>query len=489
MSGGSLSIALSGLNAAQTGLDTVSENISNANTPGYLKETASLSNQQTPGDAIGNGVTVTEVVQSSNSFNRQLELSANGAQSYANQIQSLLTSAQASFNEPSSNGIAEQMNTLYNNFSALADTPTQASNYTQVVASAQNVATSINQAAANLSAVYNQASSSASTMVETINSQLQQVATLNTQLASTSLTPGASNTLVDQQNQVIDKLASEIGVTSIPGTAGQTTLLIGGVSLVQGGQVSAIKLSTQSQTSPPSTSGLNSVVLESSPQTTVPVTGGTLGATLQVMNTNLPKYGVYLNTLATNLANQVNYQLAQGQASSSSSSAGTGIPLFVNALANTPGSSSNTPSTGTPPPYNAATLGVNQAIVKTPTLIAASGSPYAAGDGSNAQAIANQQAVPTITALKGVYGTAPQAATAGWASSVANVGLDVQSAAANASNATNTYNQAYTAEKSVSGVAVNSQLVNLVNYQQVYQAAAKVISTVAATLQSLIQDV
>ncbi|MHB1734776.1 MAG: flagellar basal body rod C-terminal domain-containing protein, partial [Ferrimicrobium acidiphilum] len=82
-----------------------------------------------------------------------------------------------------------------------------------------------------------------------------------------------------------------------------------------------------------------------------------------------------------------------------------------------------------------------------------------------------------------------QAAIAGWASSVANVGLDVQSATANASNATNTYNQAYTAEKSVSGVAVNSQLVNLVNYQQVYQAAAKVISTVAATLQSLIQDV
>jgi len=36
---------------------------------------------------------------------------------------------------------------------------------------------------------------------------------------------------------------------------------------------------------------------------------------------------------------------------------------------------------------------------------------------------------------------------------------------------------------------VNSQLVNLVNYQQMYQASAKVISTVAATLQSLIQDV
>jgi len=486
MSGGSLSIALSGLNAAQTGLDTVSENISNANTPGYLNETASLANQQTPGDAIGNGVTVTGVIQSTNSFNRQLELSANGAQSYANQIQSLLTSAQASFNEPSSNGIAEQMNTLYNNFSALADTPTQAANYSQVVASAQNVATSINQAAANLSATYNQASSSASTMVETINSQLQQVASINTQLASTSLTPGASNTLVDQQNQVIDKLASEIGVTSIPGTAGQTTLLIGGVALVQGGQVSTIKLSTQSQTSSSlSTPGLNSIVLESSPQTNVPVTGGTLGATLQVMNTNLPKYAGYLNKLATELATQVNDQLNAGKTSS-----GSGSPLFVNNASSKTSSGSGSPlfvntASGT---YNAATLGVNQAIVKTPTLIAASGSPYAAGDGSNAQAIANQQTEQTVT-VAGVPVSFPQAATAGWASSVANVGLDVQSATANASNATNTYNQAYTAEKSVSGVAVNSQLVNLVNYQQVYQAAAKVISTVAATLQSLIQDV
>jgi flagellar hook-associated protein 1 FlgK len=481
MSGGALSIALSGLNAAQTGLDTVSENISNANTPGYLNETTSLVNQQTPGSAIGNGVSVAGVIQSSNSFNRQLELSANGAQSYSSQIQSLLTSAQASFNEPSSSGIAEQMNTLYNNFSALADTPSQAANYSQVVASAQNVATGINQAASNLSAVYSQASSSASTMVKTINSQLQQVASINTELASTSLTPGASNTLVDQQNQVIDKLASEIGVTSIPGNSGQTTLLIGGVSLVQGGQVSAIKLSTQSQRHPPSKFGLNSIVLESSPKTTVPVTGGTLGATLQTMNTSLPKYGEYLNSLATNLANQVNYQLAQGKTSSGSS----GIPLFVN-TAN--GASSSTPSTGTPPSYSAATLGVNQAIVQTPTLIAASGSPYAAGDGTNAQKISNQQTAQTV-ALAGVSGSSSQAAMAGWSSSVSKVGLDVQTATANASNATSIYNQAYTAEKSVSGVAVNSQMVNLVNYQQVYQASAKVISTVAATLQSLIQDV
>jgi flagellar hook-associated protein 1 FlgK len=452
---GSLSIALSGLDAAQTGLDTVSENISNANTPGYLKETASLVNQQIPGDAIGNGVSVAGVLQSTNSFNRQLELSANGSQSYANQLQSLLTSAQASFNEPSSSGIAEQLNTMYNDFSALADSPTQPASYAQVVASAQNVTTAINQAAQNLTDVYNQASSAAGTLVTTINSQLSEVASINTQLASTSLTPGASNTLVDQQNAVIDQLASELGVTSIPGNAGQTTLLIGGVALVQGGQASSIEFTPS--TNPISTSSRTfaQITLTSS-GTQVPVTSGTLGATLTVLNSKLPTYGGYLNSLATNLANTVNTRLASGY----NAKGVNGPPLFV-------------PSSGP----NAATITVNQAVVNDPSgEIAASSYPDAPGDGSNAQAIANQQ-----TSTTGVI--------ANWATSVANVGLDVQNASALATNATNTYNQAYSAEQSVSGVSVNSQLVNMVNYQQMYQASAKVISTVAATLQSLIQDV
>ncbi|WP_298347031.1 flagellar hook-associated protein FlgK [Ferrimicrobium sp.] len=465
MSGGSLSIALSGLDAAQTGLDTVSENISNANTPGYLKETASFANQQTPGDPIGNGVTVTGILQSSNSFNRQLELSANGSQSYANQMQSLLTSAQASFNEPSSNGIAEQMNTMFNDFSNVADTPSQPAAYLQLQASAQNVATAIHQAAANLTATYNQASTAATTLVGTINSQLQQVASINTQLASTSLTPGASNTLVDQQNQVIDKLASELGVTSIPGHAGQTTLLIGGVALVQGGQASQITFTPGSGLATGSTTGDATVTLASS-GTSVPVSSGTLGATLAALNSNLPKYMNSLNQLASSLVVRVNNSTSNG----GSSTTGLTTPLFGYGQ----GASFSAPTTPTTSAQvNASTFMVNPQFASS---YLASGTSSLAGDGTTFQQIANLQ-------------TATTGPTGEWATSVAQAGLDVQNATANATNATNVYNQAYSAEQSVSGVSVNSQLVNLVNYQQQYQAAAKVISTVAATLQSLIQDV
>jgi flagellar hook-associated protein 1 FlgK len=140
-------------------------------------------------------------------------------------------------------------------------------------------------------------------------------------------------------------------------------------------------------------------------------------------------------------------------------------------------SSATTPSISG---MNASTITVNPAVAANPSgeIAASPSSGYNPGDGSNAQAIANQQTSTTSTGV-----------IANWATSVAQVGLDVQNASALATSATNTYNQAYSAEQSVSGVSVNSQLVNLVNYQQMYQASAKVISTVAATLQSLIQDV
>jgi flagellar hook-associated protein 1 FlgK len=455
MSGGSLSIALSGLNSAQTGLDTVSENISNANTAGYIKETTIFSNQQTPNSPIGDGVT-SAVVQSTNNFSRQLTLSASASKSYANQLQSLLTSAQASFNEPSSSGISEQLNTMYNDFSALSSTPTQSASYDQVVAAAKNVATTINQAAQNLTSVYNQASSNAATLTQTINSQLQQVAALNTQLASTSETPGASNTLIDQQNQIVDQLASELGVTPISGNSGQTTLLVGGVALVQGGHVSQIAFTPSNNPISSSTPTQASVTLTAS-GTHVPVTGGELGATLTMMNSKLPTFGGYLNSLSTTLANQVNTQLANGASATTTS----GDPLFL-------------PSSGGT--INAATISVNPAISSNPQLIAASSKPYSPGNGSNAQTIASQQ-------------TATNGAIAGWASSVSSVGLAVQSASSLTTSATNIYNQAYSASQAVSGVSINTQMVNLVNYQQMYQASAKVISTVAATLQSLIQNV
>ncbi|MGC8481850.1 MAG: flagellar basal body protein, partial [Acidimicrobiales bacterium] len=64
----SYSIALSGLNAAQTGIDTVSQNISNAGTPGYVREQVNQSALIDTSTGAGAGVTVNSISQLSSAF-------------------------------------------------------------------------------------------------------------------------------------------------------------------------------------------------------------------------------------------------------------------------------------------------------------------------------------------------------------------------------------------------------------------------------------
>ena len=58
--------ALSGLQSAQTGLTTVSNNITNVNTPGYAREIVDLSPAVAGG--VGDGVTVDDVRRVTNQY-------------------------------------------------------------------------------------------------------------------------------------------------------------------------------------------------------------------------------------------------------------------------------------------------------------------------------------------------------------------------------------------------------------------------------------
>ncbi len=460
MSGGSLYIALSGLEAQQAALQVVSENVSNANTPGYLAESTNLANLQVAGSPIGSGVTVAGIVQSSSTFAKQMELQASASNSYASQLQSLLSSAQNFFMEPSSSGLSEQMSTMWNSFSSVANDPTQTGPRMQVVANATDVANAINQAATGLTSLFNQTASAIGSQLQTVNQQLSDVATLNQQIAAQSGSQGGANSLIDQRNQLLNQLTSEIGVTVSPAAAGQVNVLSGGIALVQGSQAEQLTY-TAGSGSPPSTPNTASVSLVSS-GTVLPVASGQVGAELTVLNSNLPTYGNYLNQLATSLASQVNQQLAAGESTTTSGTGSqAGIPLFVGA-----GGS----------PINASNIEVNSQIASDPMLIAASGNPYAAADGSNAQAVANLQTQPT----------GPNAL---WSQISGSVGVDVANSQTLATSANSVYQQAYGQEQAVSGVNVNAQLVNMVNYQNAYQAAAKLIGTISQTLQSLIQSV
>src|ERR1700749_4437391 len=98
--GGMMATATTGLAAAQVGLSTTSDNVANANTPGYVRKIvnqSSLVNQGT-----GAGVTVNGIKRVTDAYLESASLTANATSSKADVMSSIFDQAQSLFGDPSS---------------------------------------------------------------------------------------------------------------------------------------------------------------------------------------------------------------------------------------------------------------------------------------------------------------------------------------------------------------------------------------------------
>ncbi len=457
---GSFYIALSGLNAAQTGLDTVSQNIANAATPGYTRERVNQSAMVDQSSGVGQGVLINSVSQVSSGFQNQVLSNATAQNSAAVSLSQVLSSAQNFLNEPSSNGISEQLANFYSSFDGVANSPNQLAPRQQLVANAQTLANTFNTLAQSFNSLYNSTVNSIGSDISAANSQISQLASLNQQIVEAG--PTGSNTLIDQVNQLAGSLSSSLGVSVQPQANGTVNILLGGISLVQGNVAAQLTVSAPSAPPMPASGQVSIGVTNSN--ATVPVSGGSVGGLLQAVNTSLPSYSAQFDSVAQALASQVNSALTAGSSyPGDGTTPAAGTPLFTTST----GSSTVT----------ALNLTVNPSIIADPfTLAAAGATPTGNNDGTNAQAIAE---LATTTTGPG----------ASWASIVGSFGLDTSNAQALVSSTNASLQSATQAQQAVSGVSTNSQLVDLLNYQQGYQAAAKVISTISTSVQSLMQAI
>src|SRR5450432_152577 len=109
--------AASGMIAAQLGLNTVSDNVANLNTPGYVDKVVQLNGQAIAG--VGSGVSASGVALAANQFLQNASLAANASSSQASVISAMLTQAQSFFGDPSSStGYFNLLNQVSSDFGA-----------------------------------------------------------------------------------------------------------------------------------------------------------------------------------------------------------------------------------------------------------------------------------------------------------------------------------------------------------------------------------
>src|ERR1700722_10148215 len=227
-----LSIAASGLDAQQTAMDTISENLTNANTPGYISERAEFT-AELGGDlfGVGDGVRVVGVSQNSDQLLTTNAQQSQGILAQSTALQQILQGAQAAFPEPSSSGISADLSSFWQSWDAISQDPSNPAPRTEVVDMAENLASDFQQAAQQIANLQDNAQASVTSSVSQANTMLQQVATLNGQITAIQGSGTTANALIDQRNQIMNQLATTIGAVGVSEPDGTMDVNVQGVTL------------------------------------------------------------------------------------------------------------------------------------------------------------------------------------------------------------------------------------------------------------------
>jgi flagellar hook-associated protein 1 len=442
-----LSIAASGLDAQQAAMDTISENLTNASTPGYVAESAQLTTSA-GGNVlgVGDGVLVTGVTQNTDGLLATNALQTQGVLSQSTALQQILQGAQSVFPVSTTSGIAPDLSSFWQSWDAISQDPSNPAPRTEVVDAAQNLVSDFQEASQQLSNLQDNAQTQVSTSVTQANSLLKQIASLNGQIGATEGGGTPANSLIDQQNQIMGELASSIGAVAVTQPDGTINVDVGGVTLVQGTWSDTIQTTGGT--------GDMSLVAHAS-GATIPTSSGSVAGQLAAINQYLPAYQSQLDAAANDLSSTVNTQLAAGFTATGAS--GSGYPLFVGS--------------------GAAGISVNSAIVGNPQLIAASDTgtlPDATNDGGNAQAMAELYNSPT--------GPDQQ-----YQSLIQGLGTQVAAVNSQVTAQTSVANAAQDNLQAIEGVNTNDEMVQMLTFQQAYQASAKLVSTVDTMMQALLE--
>jgi flagellar hook-associated protein 1 FlgK len=478
-----LGIAASSVNADMTAIDTLAQNIANAQTPGYIAETANLSSVPGgAGDRVGSGVQVLSITQATNALLSANNWQAQGALSNLSALQESLsaienvfplpTQAAGSTSATSGSGISGLLSSFWSAWDAIAQNPSSLAPRTEAVDGAQGLVTALHQAATQLTQITQHTVTQLTDQLTQVNSLLAQAARLNHSIVAQG-SGAASASLSDQLRAVIDTLSKFAGADVQMQSDGTATISIGGMAVVQGS--TAVTLTVVAQQSTATGSSGYGIELKSTSGTgvVVPVSSGSIAGLLSTVNTYLPAVRKELNGVAQALATKVNSTLKTAFLPTGAPAAGTvSTPtpqhwqMFTNGAGSTTG-------------ITAANITVNKTMEQTPSLIAVSRSstPSAA---KNTGAVAQKMAE---------LGTTPKGPDATYQTLVENIGAATQSVNDQLQAQTAVATQATQALQAVSGVNVTEELTSLLTFQQNYEASAKVLTTVDATVQALLQAV
>ena len=204
--GQALGAAVSGLRVTQSNLALIASNIANAETPGYVRKSASqVANAS--GD-VTIGVRLSSITRELDQYlQRQLRTETSGG-AYASTRADFFQRLQGVLGQP---GDSNALETVFNSFTtalqALSTSPDSSATRYGVLTAAQTLAQHLNGMTADIQGMRSDAELGLTDAVTQANSALKNIADINRQLGLTNVQDATTATLQDQRDYYLDQLS------------------------------------------------------------------------------------------------------------------------------------------------------------------------------------------------------------------------------------------------------------------------------------------
>ena len=532
----SLETAIRAIRAQRQALHTIGHNIANVNTPGFSRQRAVLATTL-PQGSIGTGVKVETIQKIRDAVIDFYIRKENPTLNRWDTKNKILEEIETLFNEPSTTGISNIMNSFWDSWQDLANNPEDGAARANVREQARILCEIFRGLYESLEDYQSNIDREVKANVDEVNSIIQQIAHLNKEIEIVELGGREkANDLRDRRDLLLDDLSKLISFSYKEMRDGTIRVNVYGQLLVDKGKVAEL-------TTEPGENGFLEIKWKDSKERVI-ITNGKLKGLIEVRDELIPEFLESLDNLSSSIMNEVNTLHQKGMGLDGTSKIvgskkltgnlgidgsfeinGVSISVFSmdtldniiikinnmtddpttptgvmasrdgNRLVLTPGGADpqNVCITGDPDNIMLEKLGIlnnffkgsgakdmslSEAIEENLNYIATSlnGAP---GDNSNALAIAQLKEKLTMEGGVSTFG-------AYYNGIIGKLGIEATEANTLKKNQELLLSELENRRQGISGVSLDEELTNIVLFQQAYEAAVHFLRTISDMLDTLV---
>jgi flagellar hook-associated protein 1 FlgK len=465
-----LTIGQSGLSAAKKQMATTAHNISNVNTEGFTRQRAEQQASRpigTGNTVMGTGVDVTKIRRINDELIDKKLVNAQNDQSYHEERSFHLGQIEEIFNETNDEGLNKILNNFFNAFRDLSTQPDNETLKSVVRDKAELVIKDFHRVAERLEDTDASIKNRISMYSEDINSLMDNIKTLNIKVTELEIAGGETGDLRDQRDTAVKKLSEFFELSTSTNERGQYTVNAPGVgALVIGGHAQKIRGGIRNNDQ-----GKAELYMytENNPATNLVshFNKGKIQGLHETYNKELTQSKKNLDYIAYNLAKSVNALHSKGYVNSAviNSVPSTGINFF-NDLSQIEGACS--------------ALTLSSELKKDAGLICSSAEINTPGNNDIAVAISKLQhekiLAESTTSFEEEY-----------LKQIGSIGLASGKSKVNLEQSKGILAQVQTIRDRISGVSLDEETSNMLQYQHAYEASARVIRASEEMFNSLLK--